>query len=269
MMFEVRGGCFRYSKEGDYIVNNVSLAVESGELLAILGPNGAGKTTMLRTMIGLQRWTKGASYLDGVELSAITQRERGKLIAYVPQARTASTLSLSGVDMVVLGRAAHLGTYAQPGAEERERAYRVLASIGASHLADVHCAAMSGGQYQMVLIARALIAEPKLLVLDEPETGLDFHNQLVVLDVLQDLVENRGLAVVMNTHYPAHALRLAQQVVLTDAHRQSSSGPAAEIITEESMAAAFDAQVHLGTVHAHGWEVPTVTPVCLNGKIRD
>ncbi len=259
MTFAVIDGVFQYPRARTPILENITLSVDEGELLAILGPNGAGKTTLMRTMIGLLQWTAGHTEVDGVDLRDMSPRQRGLTIAYVPQARSAVTLSLTGLDMVTLGRAPHLGLLAQPGSKERDMAWETLTEIGAGHLADMPCGTMSGGQFQMVLIARALVAEPRILVLDEPETGLDFHNQLVVLKLLRRLVSEHQLTVVMNTHYPAHALRIADKVILVDSSHRAIAGPVSAVMTERNLADVFDVDVRVSDVDYAGEQIPTVT----------
>lgn len=258
MTFSVVNGAFRYPRAPREILDDINFSVEQGELLAILGPNGAGKTTLMRAMIGLLPWTRGQSLIDGVALGEMTQAQVGRHIAYVPQARSAVTLSLSGLDMVTLGRAPHLGLFAQPGRRERAMALEMLHSLGVDYLAEMPCGNMSGGQFQMVLIARALVAGPRVLVLDEPETGLDFRNQLVVLSLLRQLVTERDLAVVINTHYPAHALRIADQVILVNPGDRPISGPAAEVMTEQRLSAVFDVDVRIGAVEHRDRPIPAV-----------
>ena len=265
MTFSVINGMFRYPQAKQPILRDINLAVEPGELLAILGPNGAGKTTLVRTMIGLQHWTQGRTELNGTNLREMSPRDIGRMIAYVPQARSAVTLSLTGLDMVTVGRAPHLGLFAQPGDKERAMAWDMLCAIGADHLAAMPCGNMSGGQFQMILIARALVAEPQILVLDEPETGLDFHNQLVVLKLLRQLVED-NLTVIMNTHYPAHALRVADQVILVDADHQPISGAVAEVMTEQQLADVFDVEVRISDVDYANQQIPTVTAMDLRAS---
>ncbi len=259
MTFEVIEGVFRYPQAPAPILDDVNFRGEAGELLAVLGPNGAGKTTLMRTMIGLLQWTSGRTEVDGVDLRDIPKRKARLSIAYVPQARSAVSLSLTGLDMVTLGRAPHLGVVAQPGPKEAAMAWEVMSSIGVEHLAHMPCGTMSGGQFQMVLIARALVAQPKVLVLDEPETGLDFHNQLVVLNLLERLVKEDRLTVVMNTHYPAHALRVADQVILVDSAHRSVSGPVSEVMTQENLARVFDVEVKITTIDSGRQKIPTVT----------
>ena len=235
----VDDGTFRYPGAPAPILEHIGVEVGDRELLAILGPNGAGKTTLLRTMLGLQKWESGATLLDGVDLAALSPREVGRRIAYVPQTRNS----------------------AQPGPREREMAEEALAGIGAEALALMPCRTMSGGQFQMVLIARALVAEPEVLVLDEPETGLDFHNQLIVLDLLRTLIRERGLSVIMNTHYPAHALGIADRVLLLDSQHRATSGPTREVMDEATLARVFGVEVCIGELEHRGESLTTVVPV--------
>ncbi len=259
MTFSVIDGVFQYPSATSPILDGINLQVENGELLAILGPNGAGKTTLMRAMIGLLPWSSGRTEVDGVNLRSMTQKERGVTIAYVPQARSAVTLSLTGLDMVTLGRAPHLGMVTQPGRQERDMAWEALSGIGAGGLADMRCGNMSGGQFQMVLIARALVVQPRILVLDEPETGLDFHNQLVVLKLLRRLVDEQDLTVIMNTHYPAHALRIANKVILLYSDHRPIAGSVSTVMTEQNLADVFDVDVRVSQVNYEDGQIPTVT----------
>ena len=258
---QVSDGTFRYPGAPAPILEHIDVEVGNRELLAVLGPNGAGKTTLLRTMLGLQRWETGATLLDGIDLASLSPREVGRRIAYVPQTRNSNATGLTGLDMVMLGRSPHLPLLAQPGQRERVMAEEALAGIGAEALALMPCRTMSGGQFQMVLIARALVAEPEVLVLDEPETGLDFHNQLIVVDLLRTLVHDRGLSIIMNTHYPAHALSVADRVLLLDSRHRAVSGPTREIMDEATLARVFDVEVCIGRLDHRGESLTTVVPV--------
>ena len=250
---QVSDGTFRYPGAPAPILEHIDVEVGDRELLAILGPNGAGKTTLLRTMLGLQKWELGATLLNGVDLATLSPKEVGRRIAYVPQTRNSNATGLTGLDMVMLGRCPHLPLLAQPGPRERDMAEEALALMP--------CRTMSGGQFQMVLIARALVAEPEVLVLDEPETGLDFHNQLIVLDLLRTLIRERGLSVIMNTHYPAHALGIADRVLLLDSQHRATSGPTGEVMNEATLARVFGVEVCIGQLEHRGEALTTVVPV--------
>ena len=264
-MISVENATFTYPGAPAPILTNVSFEVPERSLLAILGPNGAGKTTLLRTMIGLQKWDSGRTLIDGTPISSMSTRALGRVLSYVPQARNASNVALTGLEMVMVGRAPHMRTLAQPGAREERMARDVLDEVGASHLAEMPCATMSGGQFQMILIARALVADPRVLVLDEPETGLDFRNQLIVLGLLERLVRDRGLAVIMNTHYPAHALRVADQVALFSSTHEAVVGPASSVMNADTLARVFGVDVAIGNVDFEGEDVQDIVPVRLSG----
>ena len=236
----VDDGTFRYPGAPAPILEHIGVEVGDRELLAILGPNGAGKTTLLRTMLGLQKWESGATLLDGVDLAALSPREVGRRIAYVPQTRNSNATGLTGLDMVMLGRSPHLPLLAQPGPREREMAEEALAGIGAEALALMPCRTMSGGQFQMVLIARALVAEP---------------------EVLRTLIRERGLSVIMNTHYPAHALGIADRVLLLDSQHRATSGPTREVMDEATLARVFGVEVCIGELEHRGESLTTVVPV--------
>ena len=262
-MISVENATFTYPGATSPILRNVSFEVPERSLLAILGPNGAGKTTLLRTMIGLQKWDSGRTLIDGTPISSMSTRALGRVLSYVPQARNASNVALTGLEMVMVGRAPHMRTLAQPRAREERMARDVLDEVGASHLAEMPCATMSGGQFQMILIARALVADPRVLVLDEPETGLDFRNQLIVLGLLERLVKDRGLAVIMNTHYPAHALRVADQVALFSSTHEAVVGPASSVMNADTLASVFGVDVAIGNVTFEGEDVQAIVPVRL------
>ena len=140
MNFEVKNGCFGYKKK--QILNDISFSVNDGEVMSVLGSNGVGKTTLIKCMIGLLKWKSGCSELDGTNISQLRHRELWQKIAYVPQAK-GSAFSYSAIDMVTLGRSAHLGTFSQPGKEDRAAAERAMEDMGITYLHDKLCNEMS------------------------------------------------------------------------------------------------------------------------------
>ena len=245
MTFEVKQGSFAYPG-GREVLRDVSFTVKSGDMLAILGPNGAGKTTLLRCMMGFLRWSAGASLLDGKDISAMSQRELFSRVAYVPQAKN-TVASANVEDMVLLGRSSRYSIFGKPGPEDREIAAKTLEELGISRLAGRSCAQLSGGELQMVLIARAIAAQPQLIVLDEPESNLDFRNQLIVLKTLHRLAR-QGIACIFNTHYPVHALRHADKALLLDRRGGICFGDAQRVITQENMRSAFGVETVIGQI---------------------
>ena len=249
MIFSVRRASFGY-RARPRVLRDICFSVEPGQALAILGPNGAGKTTLLKCMMGLLNWSEGASEIDGAPIQSFNPRELWKKIAYVPQAKN-SALSFTAEEMVLMGRGAHIGTFRQPGAEDFENARRAMDEVGIGHMRDRLCGEMSGGELQMVLIARALAASPSMLVLDEPESNLDFKNQLVILETIERLARDRGISCVFNTHYPAHALKVATHALILTGGGDSMFGPVHEVVNEDNLRSAFSVNVRINEVEVN------------------
>ncbi len=256
MTFTVEHGSFSYGENP--MINDLSLEISSGDVLAILGPNGAGKTTLLRCMMGHLMWKSGASFFDGEPVAGIPPRRLWSRMAYVPQARGAFA-GQTVEELVLLGRSSHMGLFAKPGKSDRAAAFTALERLGLQSLAKRPCRELSGGELQMVLIARAIAANPKLLILDEPESGLDFRNQLVVLGAISDLA-SEGMVCIFNTHYPVHALQRADKALLLWKGTHIF-GQTVEVVTEETLADAFGVRTAIGEVETPYELLRTVTPV--------
>lgn len=236
MKFEVINGSFGYGSAA--ILHDVSFSLEGNQVLAVLGPNGVGKTTLLKCMMGLLKWNRGETRIDGLAMDTMSHSRIWKRIAYVPQSKGIS-LSYTALEMVLMGRSARLGLFAQPSREDMAIAEKAMEEVGITFLKDKQCSRMSGGELQMVLIARALCTQPEMLILDEPESNLDFKNQLVILDIVKQLSRERGIAAIINTHYPAHALKIADRALILKRDGSSFYGEAGATITEENMKKAF------------------------------
>ncbi len=242
MIFQVKNGNFSYGNRK--ILNNINFSIKDGEILCVLGSNGVGKTTLLKCMMGLQKWHSGETLLDGKNINQIPNKEFWKKIAYVPQAKN-SVFSFSALDMVTMGRSAHLGTFAEPKKEDEELALEAMESCGITWLKDKLCTQMSGGELQMVLIARALTVKPQMLVLDEPESNLDFKNQLIILNVIEKLAREKNISAIVNTHFPAHAMKIGTKALILNKNDSALFGFTNEIINEENMRHTFNVQVHI------------------------
>lgn len=260
MIFEVKNGFFGYkSKE---ILKDISFTVGDGEVMSILGSNGVGKTTLLKCMMGLLKWNKGDSFIDGKNINEYKSREFWQKIAYVPQAKGAA-FGYSAIDMVTLGRSAHLGTFSQPKAEDREAAEQAMEDMGITHLRNKLCTEMSGGELQMVLIARALTISPEMLVLDEPESNLDFKNQLIILETIRNLSQKRKISAIVNTHYPEHALKISDKALILNKDGSNIFGDAEKIINEDNMKKSFSVQVFIDTFRYMEIDYKSVVPLHL------
>jgi iron complex transport system ATP-binding protein len=144
----------------------------------------------------------------------------------------------------MLGRGSHFGLLQKPSAKDINKVEEVMQRLHINHIAKKRCSEISGGELQMVLIARALASEPMVLILDEPESNLDFRNQLRVLQLLESLKKNKGLTIVFNTHYPDHALQIADHVLLLKEDGTCLYGNSDEILTEELLEEVFDVRIH-------------------------
>ncbi len=260
MIFEVKHGSFGYNQKN--ILNDINFRIESGEVMSVLGSNGVGKTTLLRCMMGFLQWNAGDTLVDGVSIKDITQRELWRKIAYVPQAK-GSAFGYTALDMVVLGRSAHIGTFQQPKKEDIEIALKAMKDVGILYLKDKLCTQMSGGELQMVLIARALTVSPDMLVLDEPESNLDFKNQLIILDIIKSLSKDRKISAIVNTHYPAHALQISDKSLMLNRDGTSFYGSANEIINQENMRKAFGVNVYINELELDYQSYKSVIPLGL------
>lgn len=238
------------------VVDELSLTVDSGEVMCLLGPNGVGKTTLFKTILGFLAPQGGRVLIDGRDARTLGRREQARLIAYVPQAHT-PPFPFSVRDVVTMGRTARLGLFSSPGPADKALALESLERLGIDSLAERPYTEISGGERQMVLIARALTQEPQLLIMDEPTSSLDFGNQVRVLQVVRRLAE-QGLCIVMTTHVPDHAFLTSARVALLQADAPVMVGSADEIVTEEAMNAAYGVTVRIATVPGDGPDEPEV-----------
>lgn len=258
MRLNVEKGSFYYKKNVP-IFENINFEVNEGEILAILGPNGAGKTTMLRCITGMLKWRDGKSLLDDEDIASMPSRKLWSKMAYVPQAKSVSS-AYTALEMVLLGRSSHLNIFEAPKQSDVDKAMEVLEFLEISHLADKKCSEVSGGELQMILIARALVSDPKVLILDEPESNLDFKNQLVVLDTMSNLAA-RGMTCIFNTHYPAHALQRAQKSLILSKGGDYIFGDTVSVVTEENIRKAFGVDAIIGEIETPGNLLKNVVPL--------
>lgn len=261
MSLAIRSASYGH-KPGKPLFSGLDFSLSTGEIMAVLGPNGAGKTTLLNTITGMMKWQSGETLIHGKPLVAYNERELWRHIGYVPQAR-ANAFAYTVLDMVLLGRSAHLGTFARPGRKDREIARATLDRLEIAHLAEAHCNSISGGELQLVFIARALAGEPSILFLDEPESHLDFKKQLIILDIIERLAREDRMICVMNTHFPNHALRIADRVLMLGADGTHRFGATADVLTEQAIRDCFGVNALIDTIDAEGRSLRAIYPVSL------
>lgn len=225
-MIDARCG---YGKET--VLEDLSLFVGQGEILSILGANGIGKTTLFKSILGHLKLLSGRILLDGRDISRMSNVEKAKKIAYVPQAHI-PPFPYQVIDVVVMGRASHIKAYSKPSKEDYRMAEEALSMVNMAHLRNRTYTEISGGERQLVLIARAIAQETKILIMDEPMANLDFGNQSRVLRQIRELSQI-GLSVIYTTHNPEHAFLCSTRVLAIKGRKTYELGVAEEVITDE------------------------------------
>ena len=251
-LMSVTGLGFRYSRLRPWLFRGLGFELERGEILSILGPNARGKTTLLKCLSGLLTPREG-------------QISCGPAVGYVPQDHGAGGTSFTVAEMVLMGRSRHLRAYQTPRREDHDAADAAMERVGVAAWANRSYAELSGGQRQLVLIARALASGSELLILDEPASALDLHNQSRVLTVLSGLAAD-GMGVIMTTHHPDHALHVSRNALLFVGSDDTRWGPTEELLTGSALSAVYGLPICTPTVGTVSGDrviaVPDFGPSC-------
>lgn len=242
---ETRKLGFYYQKEA-WVFRDISLTVETSRIFAILGPNGCGKTTLLKAFLGLLKPQIGHLAKTGD-------------LALVPQLFQVS-FAFTALEMVLMGRAKKIGLFARPSRQDVDLARAALARFKMDNLAHRCFQELSGGQRQLVMLARALVAEADILVLDEPTSALDLKNQTMILQCMECLSQENGLTIIFTSHLPQHALAVADDVLLM-LDQEHCSGPAKEVLTEENLLNLYGIPMKRVVFDYHSRAITSLVPV--------
>lgn len=231
------------------VLHNVSFTLQRGEMCCLLGANGCGKTTLMRTLLGLLPVLHGEIALAGKPLPQWSAAKLAQKVAYVPQAHN-GPFSYSVIDMVTMGRSAHLGLFASPNLRDRQLALDTLETLGIAHLEQRRFPTLSGGERQLVLITRALVQQPELLVMDEPAASLDFGHQITLLKRIRQL-KTAGITLLMSTHHPMHAKAVADTIVTLSPQVGALQGTPQQMLNSASLSRLYqvsteEIETHLG-----------------------
>ena len=241
MILSVEDLLFQYRNHA--IIQDIALNVGNGEIVAVLGPNGVGKTTLLKCLNRILHPKKGVIYLDGELIEGLSAREIAKRVGYVPQ--QVETGRITAFDAVLLGRRPHI-TW-----DMTDRDLRIVDAVfhrlSMDHLCLNYIDEMSGGELQKVAIARALVQEPKILLLDEPTSSLDLKNQMDIMETISQVVREHGISVVMTMHDLNQAVRFADRFLFLKSGTVHTYGKS-DVVTAEVIEEVYGLPVMIGTI---------------------
>lgn len=249
-----------FSYKNHCVLNGISFTVKQGECVCVLGENGAGKTTLFKCILGFFHNYQGDILIHDTPLKDLSVKEIAKRIAYIPQAHE-PTFNYLVKDIVLMGTNALMDEYKSPGKDERAIVNECLDILGISHLAQRGYAELSGGERQLVLIARALAQKSKILIMDEPTANLDYGNQLRVMKQVKKLAE-QGYIILISTHNPEHALHFADKVMILSNGKAMWYGHPYAILTPQVIRKIYGVSVEIETASTSWGQMALLAP-CL------
>lgn len=272
MRLRVENLRFSYRKEKP-VLNDISFSVGKGEFLSVLGPNGAGKSTLFRCILRILTSYEGEIWLDETDSRSLAERELASRIAYIPQIHR-QTFGYSVLDTVLMGTVRQLSPFSMPKKEQRELAMTMLERLGIDWLAERNFAYLSGGEQQLVLVARAMAQQADILIMDEPTSALDYGNQLRVLQEVKKL-SAEGYTVLLSTHNPQHAMSFADTILALNYGRVAACGLAKEVLTSELVRELYDVEVKFADIDSDRVMLPRMvyhgdrSGHCAEGEMAD
>lgn len=228
------------------ICRGISCCLEEGEILSVLGPNGCGKTTFFRLLLGSLPPTGGSILIHGSSALCMSKRELSKQIAYIPQHHS-PVFSYTVLEIILMGRASHFSAMERPRPVDREQAFSAMEMLHIMPLANQPYTALSGGQRQLVLIARAICQDAKIFIMDEPGASLDYANHQLLMEVIKNLAAH-GYGIIMSTHSPEHPFSIAHKVLLLNHGTVAAFGPPAASITSQTLEQVYGIEMDIISV---------------------
>lgn len=225
------------------VLKGINFSLGNGELVCVLGKNGEGKSTLFRCMLGLLKGYRGEILIDGTERRHFSERELAGRIAYIPQNHN-TAFSFSVLDMVLMGPTASLPRFMGPGQKEKDKALNALKLLKIDSLKDRIFEQISGGEQQLVLIARAIAQEAKILIMDEPCSSLDYGNQIRVMEELRALSQ-KGYLIVQSTHNPEHVFYFAHKALVMSEGKITAFGEPDKILTKELLESVYQVPIEI------------------------
>ncbi len=248
-VISVKNATFSY--DGMNVFENINLDLARGEIVCLFGPNGCGKTTLLDNIMGHLSLDEGSVEIDGREINRYSRREIAQKVSYVPQVHE-RTFPYRVLDIVVMGRTPYLSPYSSPGKEDYAMAEEALEMAGIAGLKERLYTRLSGGETQLVILARALCQQTPVIIMDEPASHLDFRHELMLLETIAGLTESRKLSMLISTHSPNHAFYFENRgtpvrIAMMAGRGITDIGKPCDVITEENMKKLFSIKTKVFT----------------------
>ncbi|HCF50660.1 MAG TPA: iron ABC transporter ATP-binding protein [Syntrophomonas sp.] len=264
-LLEVRDVSFRYPQA--LILDKISFNINPGEIFCLLGPNGCGKTTLLDCILGWLKPYAGQVLINGSPIDNMAAPQIARQVAYVPQMHQ-KTFPYLVRDIVLMGRASFIGPFDVPSEEDVAIAEKALDMVGVSRLKDRPYTQLSGGEGQLVMVARALAQNSPLIIMDEPTAHLDYRHELIILETVVELVKQTGLAVLMATHVPNHGYYFENQGIKTRAalvkdKQIMALGKPSEVLSEQNLGELYSIRTRIINCGLDdGGHLKQVVPIC-------
>jgi len=240
---------FSYGYKNNIVLDSFSMEIESGTITAVLGPNGAGKTTLLHLLLGWLKPGVGNILLDNHALQSYTRRELSQWMALVPQSENIP-YEYSVLEFVLFGRTPYLNPLEMPSEKDFSEASKALNMVGLAGFQDRLITRLSGGERQLILIARALTQKPRILLLDEPTAHLDLGNKNRVINLLKQLNQH-GVTILLTTHEPDIASNIATHLILLNRGQVLQAGLFEKVFTSENLSSAYEIDVRVFSLDGH------------------
>ncbi len=255
MSIEIDHLDFAYGKRP--VLHDICLSIPDATLVNVLGPNGVGKSTLFRCILGLNARFAGTVLVNGKDIKKLSIRERAREISYIPQSH-APVYDYDVLDVVLMSTGADLGMLRSPGPRHRCRALDALERVGIAHLAERTYTQISGGEQQLVLIARALAQNAKTIIMDEPTSALDYGNTVRVLSCVKQLARE-GMSIVQSTHQPDQAFLYSDKTLVLHEGRVCAFGDPKDVITDKLVSTIYNVDVEVNSLY--GDKVRVCVPV--------
>ncbi|MDR0913455.1 MAG: ABC transporter ATP-binding protein [Methanobrevibacter sp.] len=243
-LLEIKNGASSYQNKS--IFKDINLQIEKGDILTILGPNGIGKTTLLKCLLGIKSLDHGEVIVKDENIKNLSPQAVSKVIAYVPQVHH-TTFPFKVLDVVLMGRSPHINLFDSPEEKDVKIAKKAIKDMGIENLKDKEYIYLSGGERQLVFLARALAQESELLILDEPTSHLDFGNQIRLLQTVNNLAK-KDLAIIMTSHYPDHSFISSNKVAIMQNKTFIDFGSPDEVVNSKNLKIAYNLDIDIITL---------------------